>query len=36
MVTDVNNGPDYLSEPQSIIAAAPGIHSQILEKLGAR
>lgn len=33
-VTDVNNGPDYLAKPQSIVAAAPSIHGQILEKLG--
>lgn len=32
-VTDINNGPDYLKEPQSIVAAAPGIHAEILEKL---
>lgn len=32
-VTNVNDGADYLSAPQSILAAAPGIHSQILEHL---
>ncbi len=32
-VTNVKNRPDYLSAPQSIVAAAPGIHSQILENL---
>ncbi len=32
-VTNVKNEPDYLSEPQSIVAAAPGVHSQILENL---
>jgi len=35
-VTDIHNGPDYLAKPQSIVAAAPGIHGQILEKLGGR
>ena len=34
-VTDIRNGADYLRAPQSVIAAAPGIHAQILEKLGA-
>jgi myo-inositol-1(or 4)-monophosphatase len=34
-VTNVQNGPNYLTRPQSIIAAAPGIHQQILEGLGA-
>jgi myo-inositol-1(or 4)-monophosphatase len=34
-VTDIRNGADYLAEPQSVVAAAPGIHAQILEKLGA-
>jgi len=32
-VTNVKGGPDYLSSPQSIIAAAPGIHGQMLEGL---
>ncbi len=32
-VTNVKNRPDYLSAPQSIVAAAPGIHNQILENL---
>jgi myo-inositol-1(or 4)-monophosphatase len=32
-VTNVKGGPDYLSSPQSIIAAAPGIHGQMLEVL---
>ncbi len=32
-VTNVRNEPDYLSAPQSIVAAAPGVHSQILENL---
>lgn len=34
-VTNIHNGADYLSAPQSVVAAAPGIHAQILEKLGA-
>jgi len=33
MVTNAKNHPDYLSEPQSIVAAAPGIHAQIIENL---
>ena len=32
-VTNVKDEPDYLSTPQSIVAAAPGIHSKILENL---
>src|SRR5512143_528362 len=34
-VTNVKNEPDYLSAPQSIVAAAPGIHAEILENLSA-
>jgi myo-inositol-1(or 4)-monophosphatase len=33
IVTNVRNQPDYLSAPQSVVAAAPGIHAQILENL---
>ncbi len=32
-VTNVHNQADYLSAPQSIVAAAPGIHDQILANL---
>ena len=32
-VTNVNNLPDYLSPPQSIVAATPSIHAKILENL---
>jgi len=32
-VTNVNGTGDYLSSPQSIIAAGPGLHSRIMEKL---
>ena len=32
-VTNVKDLPDYLSAPQSIVAAAPGIHAKILENL---
>ena len=32
-VTNVKGGPDYLSAPQSIIAAAPGIHQHMLDVL---
>ena len=35
-VTDIYSGPDYLAHPQSVVAAAPGIHAQILEHLGQR
>ena len=35
IVTNVNGGKDYLSPPQSIVAAAPGIHAKILEGLQA-
>lgn len=34
-VTNVNGSADYLSSPQSIIVAGPGLHSQIMEKLAA-
>ncbi len=33
IVTDVNGKADYLSPPQSIIAAAPAIHSKIMDAL---
>ena len=33
LVTNVNGGPDYISPPQSVIAATPAIHTHILEKL---
>ncbi len=33
IVTNARNGPDYLTAPQSIIAAAPGIHAQIQASL---
>ena len=33
IVTNANGGKDYLSQPQSIVAAAPGIHAKILEGL---
>lgn len=32
-VTAINGKPDYISTPQSIIAAAPGIYQQMLEQL---
>jgi myo-inositol-1(or 4)-monophosphatase len=34
-VTSVEGGVDYLSPPQSVVAAAPGIHAKILEQLAA-
>lgn len=33
IVTNAQGGSDYLSPPQSIVAAAPGIHAKILEEL---
>jgi myo-inositol-1(or 4)-monophosphatase len=33
LVTNVNNQADYLSAPQSIVAAGRGIHAKILENL---
>lgn len=35
-VTDIRNGPDYISRPQSVVAAAPGIHGQIIQHLGVK
>ena len=32
-VTTVENGDDYISSPQSVLAAAPGIHARMLEVL---
>jgi len=32
-VTNISGGADYLSAPQSILAAAPGIHARMLEEL---
>jgi hypothetical protein len=29
-VTNVQDGPDYLTPPQSVVAANPAIHAQIL------
>jgi myo-inositol-1(or 4)-monophosphatase len=33
LVSDVHNRPDYLSAPQSVVAATPAIHAQILANL---
>lgn len=33
IVTGINGGPDFLCEPQSIIAANPNIHPQMIELL---
>jgi myo-inositol-1(or 4)-monophosphatase len=33
IVTNVKGGKDYISSPQSIIAAAPGVHQKIMEEL---
>jgi myo-inositol-1(or 4)-monophosphatase len=33
IVTNVKNGADYLSPPQSILAATPALHAQILRNL---
>ena len=35
IVTNANGDKDYLSQPQSIVAAAPGIHAKLLEGLHA-
>jgi myo-inositol-1(or 4)-monophosphatase len=32
-VTDIDGQPDYISPPQSILAAAPGIYQQLLDGL---
>ncbi len=32
-VTALNGGADYISAPQSVLAAAPGIHRKLLEQL---
>ncbi len=32
-VTNVNGGADYISPPQSVVAATPGIHASMLEEL---
>jgi myo-inositol-1(or 4)-monophosphatase len=33
-VTNISGSPDYISAPQSILAASPGIYSRMLEELG--
>ena len=33
IVTSTDGKPDYISSPQSILAAAPGIYKQLLEQL---
>ena len=33
LVTAIDGSPDYISAPQSILAAAPGIYDQMLEQL---
>jgi myo-inositol-1(or 4)-monophosphatase len=33
LVTDIEGGPDYLASPQSVVAAAPGIHAKLLKAL---
>ncbi len=34
IVTNLQGGPDYISRPNAILAAAPGIHAAMLEVLG--
>jgi myo-inositol-1(or 4)-monophosphatase len=34
VVTALDGGPDYISAPQSVLAATPGIHKKILENMG--
>jgi hypothetical protein len=29
----VDGGPDYISPPQSVVAATPGIHAHMLDEL---
>jgi myo-inositol-1(or 4)-monophosphatase len=36
IVTNVNGINDYISPPQSVVAAAPGVHAQILQELRSR
>ena len=36
LVTDVNGDSDYMSPPQSVVAAAPGIHARMLHELRAQ
>jgi myo-inositol-1(or 4)-monophosphatase len=33
LVTDVRGGPDFISKPQSVLAANPALHTQMLEVL---
>jgi len=33
VVTAIGGNTDYISTPQSVLAAAPGIHQQMLEQL---
>ena len=33
VVTNVHGGPDYISKPQSVLAATPGLHPLMLEEL---
>ncbi|HEY2980058.1 MAG TPA: inositol monophosphatase family protein [Anaerolineales bacterium] len=33
IVTDIDGQPDFLAQPQSIVAAAPGLHAKLLEAL---
>ena len=33
LVTDVRGGPDFISKPQSILAANPGLHAKMMEVL---
>lgn len=35
-VTNIRNEADYLTRPQSVIAAAPAIHAQIMKHLGTK
>jgi myo-inositol-1(or 4)-monophosphatase len=33
LVTNMQGGPDYISPPQSMLAAAPGVHEKLLKEL---
>jgi myo-inositol-1(or 4)-monophosphatase len=34
VVTDIHGAPDFLAEPQSILAANPALHPQMVKLLG--
>jgi myo-inositol-1(or 4)-monophosphatase len=36
LVTNVKGESDYISPPQSVVAATPGIHARMLEELNGK